>query len=317
VPVTHHRLRVGGRRIHVQLAGEGEPLLLFSGIWGEVGLWEFLLPHLGGFRAIAFDPPGIGGSPMPLVPMTMRGLARLGVGLLDELGEDSAHVLGTSFGGAVAQQMAFSHPERVRRLVLVSTSFGAFAIPGDLTAFLHFIHPGTYHPARLERVAGTMFGGRLRTEAHILRTVEMRRPANPWAVLYRMAPLFAGWTSLPWLWAIRHQTLVVAGDDDPVTPLVNHRLMTALIPGARLHTVPGGGHLLLLDSTPHVAPVITGFLKAATGAAGAAVGAVGAAEAAAAAAVGAAGAAVGAAEAAVGAAGAAIMPIAADQDQPL
>jgi pimeloyl-ACP methyl ester carboxylesterase len=75
-----------------------------------------------------------------------------------------------------------------------------------------------------------------------------------------MAGLF-GWTSLPWLWAIGPPTLIVAGDDDPVTPLMNHRVMAALIPQARLHVAAGGGHLVLIDSADQIGPVITGFLR--------------------------------------------------------
>jgi poly(3-hydroxyoctanoate) depolymerase len=258
--ITHEQLHVHGLRIHAQICGEGEPLLLFSGVWGEVGLWDGLLPHLPGFRTIAFDPPGIGRSQMPLFPLTMYALVRYGTAVLDELGIDSAHVLGASFGGAVAQHMAIWHPGRVRRLVLVSTSFGAFAKPGKISAFWHFAHPLSYHPPRLERVAGTMFGGRLRREPELVRTMHIRRPTNALAAMYRLAPLF-GWTSLPWLWTIRHPTLIVAGDDDPVTPLVNHRIIAALVPQARLHIVRGGGHLVLLDSAPEVAPVITSFLQ--------------------------------------------------------
>ena len=257
--VRDEQLSIKGLRIHAQIRGEGEPLLLFSGIWGEVGLWEQLLPHLRGFRTIAFDPPGIGRSQMPAFPLTMWALAGFGAAVLDELGVQSAHVLGASFGGAVAQQMAFSYPSRVRRLVLVSTSFGGFAKPGSPKALWHFIHPRSYHPQRLERVAGDMFGGRLRTEPELVRSMHIRRPTNTRAALYRMAPLF-GWTSLPWLWAIGQPTLVIAGDDDPVTPLVNHRIIASLMPRATLHTVRGGGHLVLLDSAPEVGPVISSFL---------------------------------------------------------
>jgi pimeloyl-ACP methyl ester carboxylesterase len=259
-PVRDEQLRIRGLRIHAQIRGEGEPLLLYSGIWGEMGLWEQLLPHLDGFRTIAFDPPGIGRSQRPAVPLTMWALAHLGTAILDEFGIQSAHVLGASFGGAVAQQMAFSYPSRVRRLVLVSTSFGGFAKPGKLGALWHFIHPRSYHPERLERVAGDMFGGRLRTEPELVRSMHIRRPTDTLAALYRMAPLF-GWTSLPWLWAIRQPTLVIAGDDDPVTPLVNHRVIATLMPRATLHTVPGGGHLVLLESAPQVGPLITSFLQ--------------------------------------------------------
>ena len=254
------QIRVNGLRIHAQIRGEGEPLLLYSGVWGDVRLWGNLLPHLGGFRTIAFDPPGIGRSPMAAWPLSMPALARLGIAVLDELGIDSAHVLGMSFGGALAQQTAISHPERVRRLVLASTTFGGFAMPGDPAALWHFIHPHTFHPERLERVAGTMFGGRLRTEPGLVRSMHIHRPANPLTAIYRMAPLF-GWTSLPWLWTIRHPTLVVAGDDDPVAPLVNHQIMASIIADASLHTVNGGGHMALLDSAAEIGPVIASFLR--------------------------------------------------------
>jgi poly(3-hydroxyoctanoate) depolymerase len=259
-PVRDEELSIRGVRIHAQIRGEGEPLLLYSGIWGEMGLWEQLLPYLDGFRTIAFDPPGIGRSQRPAVPLTMWALAHFGTAVLDELGIQSAHVLGASFGGAVAQQMAFSYPSRVRRVVLVSTSFGGFAKPGSPKAFWHFIHPRSYHPERLERVAGDMFGGRMRTEPELVRSMHIRRPTDPLAALYRMAPLF-GWTSLPWLWAIRQPTLVIAGDDDPVTPLINHRVIATLIPRARLHIVRGGGHLVLLDSAHQVGPLVTSFLR--------------------------------------------------------
>jgi pimeloyl-ACP methyl ester carboxylesterase len=259
-PVRDEQLSIRGLRVHAQIRGEGEPLLLYSGIWGEVGLWEQLLPHLDGFRTIAFDAPGIGRSQRPAFPLTMRALAHIGTAVLDELGIQSAHVLGASFGGAVAQQMAFSYPSRVRRLVLVSTSFGGFAKPGSPRALWHFIHPRSYHPERLEQVAGDMFGGRLRTEPELVRSMHIRRPTDTISALYRMAPLF-GWTSLPWMWAIRQPTLVIAGDDDPVTPLFNHRVIAALIPQATLHTVRGGGHLVLLESAPQVGPLITRFLR--------------------------------------------------------
>jgi poly(3-hydroxyoctanoate) depolymerase len=260
MPVQHEQFRIKGLRIHAQICGEGEPLLLYSGIWGEVGLWERLLPHLPGFQIIAFDPPGIGRSEGARFPQTMWALADFGNVVLDEFGIESAHVLGASFGGAVAQQMAFSHPRRVRRLVLASTSFGGGAMPGNLGAMWHFIHPKAYHPERLERVAGAMFGGRLRTEPELVRSMHIKRPTDTLAALYRMAALF-GWTSLPWLWAIRQPTLVIAGDDDPITPLINHHVMAALIPRARLCTVRGGGHLVLLDSAGQVGPVITSFLR--------------------------------------------------------
>jgi poly(3-hydroxyoctanoate) depolymerase len=260
--IENHQVTVRGLRIHVQCAGEGVPFLLHSGVWSQMHHWGPLVKHLHGFRVITYDPPGVGASEVPSSPMSMRSLADIGVGILDWLGLRSAHVLGVSFGGAVAQQMALSHPERVDRLVLVSTSFGGFALPGRPSALLHMMHPRGYHPDRLARSAGAMFGGKLRTQPELAARLSMTKPESRRARWFRLSAL-AGWTSLPYLPLIRHHTLVLCGDDDPVTPHVNHRVMARLIPSARLHTVKGGGHLALLDSAHEVGPLITAFLHGA------------------------------------------------------
>jgi poly(3-hydroxyoctanoate) depolymerase len=259
-PTTTEHVRVKGLDVAVQVRGAGQPLLLLSGIWGELPLWEPLHPYLDGFQTIAFDPPGVGGTECPPAPMTMRGLAGFTASVLDELGIERADVLGGSFGGAVAQQLAFSHRRRVRRLVLVSTSFGGFAVPGSPIAFYHFARPSAYTPERLLETAGKMFGGRFRTEPHLVTSLHFERPSSLRAIMYRMFPLW-GWTSLPWLPAIRQPTFLVCGDDDPVTPMVNHWLMARLIPNSCLFVVPNGGHLVLLDSAEKVVPEIVAFLR--------------------------------------------------------
>lgn len=258
---TEH-LQIDGIDVAVQICGEGTPLLLLSGIFAELPLWRPLLPYLGGFQVIAFDPPGVGATKPVALPMTMRGLASFTVKILDGLGIRSAHVLGASFGGAVAQQLAHSHRDRVRRLVLVSTSFGGFAMPGSPLAMWHFVQPSAYAPARLAKTAGSMFGGRLRSSPQLAASLHFSRPSSIRNVLFRSFALWA-WTSLPWLPSISQPTLVIGGDDDPVTPLVNHRVMARLMPRARLHVVRGGGHLVLVDSPEVVAPEIIEFLTAA------------------------------------------------------
>ena len=219
------------------------------------------MPYLEGFKSIAFDPPGVGTTKSTSRPMTMHGLAGFTAAVLDALDVDKVHVLGASFGGAVAQQLAVRHPRRVRRLVLVSTSFGGFALPGSPRAAWHFIHPAGYSPQRLAKTAGSMFGGRLRSHPQIAESLHFSRPSGVRNTLFRAFPLWL-WTSLPWLHSIRHPTLVIGGDDDPVTPLINHRLMAKLIPHGVLHVVRGGGHMVLVDSPEIVAPKIVQFLHA-------------------------------------------------------
>jgi poly(3-hydroxyalkanoate) depolymerase len=251
---------IDGLPTRIRVQGEGPPVLLIGGLWSQVPLWDDVLPFLGGFTTIAFDPPGIGATGMPQRPYRVRRLAEFSARVLDAVGVARAHVLGVSLGGAVAQQLARSFPDRVDRLVLVSTGYGAFGVPGRPGALLRFARPNGYADLEdLERDAGRIFGGRLRTEPHLVHTWHLRPPADLRAWWFRLAGT-VGWTSLPWLHQLPQPTLVVHGDDDPVVPLVNGRALAHRIPHARLHVVRGGGHLLLLDSAPQVLPHITGFL---------------------------------------------------------
>jgi len=251
---------IDGLRTRVQVRGDGPPLLLIGGLWGHVGMWDDLLPLVSRFRTIAFDPPGIGETDLPDRPYTIRRLASFAARVLDVIGVRQTHVLGVSLGGAVAQQLARSFPERVDRLVLVSTSHGALGLPGRPDALIRFLRPTAYTSMTgLERTAGRIFGGRLREHPELVRRWHFRPPAHLRAYLFRLAGT-TGWTSLPWLRGLTAPTLVVHGDDDPLVPLLNARILASLIPGARLHVVSRGGHLLLLDSAAEVAPVITAFL---------------------------------------------------------
>ena len=115
-------LRLGNRRVRVATSGDGPALLLLNGIGAPVEIWQPLLPQLGQVRAIAFDAPGSGGTAAGSWPLSMRGHAQLALDVLDALACPRAAVLGFSFGGLVAQELAFSAAARVERLVLASTS---------------------------------------------------------------------------------------------------------------------------------------------------------------------------------------------------
>ena len=124
-PLRPYKLRVGRSELRVAARGEGStPLLLINGIGAHLDMWEPFARLLGDRRVIAFDLPGCGESPRSSRPVRMPGLARLVRDLLDALGETQADVLGYSFGGALAQELAHRYPDRVRRLILCGTSPG-------------------------------------------------------------------------------------------------------------------------------------------------------------------------------------------------
>jgi pimeloyl-ACP methyl ester carboxylesterase len=167
-------------------------------------------------------------------------------------------------GGIVAQQLAASAPERVRRVVLAGTTCGLGAVPGDALAMLHMLVPARYvSPKIYARTIGGLVGGRARHDrawAADLASLRLRHVSIR-GYLGQMLSL-SRWSGLPLLAGIPHPTLVVSGDDDPLAPLVNAMLLVRLLPQARMLLAAGEGHLLFMDSDSPVLGPIREFLTA-------------------------------------------------------
>lgn len=239
------------------------PLFIINGVGASIELLEPFVREVDpAVDVIRFDPPGVGGSAPPLGPYRFTGLCRVMARMLTELGYASVDVLGVSWGGAVAQHFAALHRGRCRRLVLVATAPGALMVPAKPSVLIHMVTPRRYlDRGYLERVAGDLYGGSARDDpARIALAMHDGYRVGPSrGYLYQLAA-GAGWTSLPFLPLLRQQTLIVAGDDDPLIPLANARLMHRLIPHSRLH-VYHGGHLGLVTEAAELAPVVDQFLK--------------------------------------------------------
>jgi poly(3-hydroxyalkanoate) depolymerase len=239
------------------------PLLLINGIGARLEALEpFAAAVDPAVEVIRFDPPGVGGSPLPPGPYRFTGLCRLIAGLLTELGHDQADVLGISWGGAVAQHFAAFQRARCRRLVLAATAAGAPMVLARPSVLAHLVTPRRYlDRAYLERVAGDLYGGSARTDWATASTALHQGeelPRSSRGYLYQLAAV-AGWTAVPFLPWLRQPVLILAGDDDPIIPLANARLMHRLVRDSRLH-VYQGGHLGLITEAAALAPVVDGFL---------------------------------------------------------
>jgi poly(3-hydroxyalkanoate) depolymerase len=260
-------LAVGGRTIRVSLR-EGvpgwPPLLLCNGIGASLELFQPFADALDPRRpVIRFDMPGIGGSPAPVVPYHLATLPSLLAGLLDQLGYARADVLGISWGGGLAQQFALSRPDRVRRLVLVATGTGSIMVPGRPWVLLRMLSPRRHRdPGYAARIAGELYGGSARKDPIVAKDLlHATTRLGPARGYYYQLLSSLGWTSLPWLPKLRPPTLILAGDDDPIIPLVNARIMHRLIPRSRLH-VYHGGHLELATDAERLAAAVQAFLDA-------------------------------------------------------
>jgi poly(3-hydroxyalkanoate) depolymerase len=258
-------VRADGLRLHVGRRGAGPPLLLITGIGAHVDMWSPFARLVAGRELIAFDAPGTGLSQRPRRPLRMGGLAEVVRALLDELELERVDVLGYSWGGGLAQELARRAPDRVRRLVLCATGPGLGGIPPRPLAALMLATPARYyHPRLLALTLPHIAGGRTAREPTVLAAhagERLQRPPDPLGYAFQLYSA-AGWSSLRWLHQLPHHTLVVAGEQDPSVPLRNARVLAARVPNARLHVVKGGGHLLLLDEPENVAGAICAFLDA-------------------------------------------------------
>jgi poly(3-hydroxyalkanoate) depolymerase len=263
--VDGRELRIAVRPgLPVSVGVRRTPLLLINGIGASLELLEPFVRALDpGVDVIRFDPPGVGGSAEPSGPYRFTGLCTLIAGLLTELGYDQVDVLGISWGGGVAQHFAAFQRARCRRLVLVSTATGALMVPARPSVLAHMVTRRRYvDHAFMERVAGSIYGGSARENPEAIAAAmnNGNRVGPSRGYLYQLTA-GAGWTSVPFLPLLRQRTLILSGDDDPLIPLANPRLMKLLIPKSRLH-IFHGGHLGLITEAAELAPIVDAFLTA-------------------------------------------------------
>lgn len=235
------------------------PLVLFNGIGARLELLEPFADELGDLETIAIDVPGTGKSSLPLHPYRLWMLAILMGKVLDKLGYGQVDVLGVSWGGTLAQQFALQNPTRCRKLILCATGQGMPMIL-DPRILLKFITPRRFNdPVYRRKIAGEIYGGAARDMPGLIRELGPRMmPTSKIGYLMQQLAL-SGWTSLPWLWMLKQPVLIMAGDDDPVIPVVNARIMSKLIRNCRLRVVHDG-HLFLVSDPVGSSQVIREFL---------------------------------------------------------
>ena len=263
VAVNGVQLRVSLRPGIGFSAVDRPPLLLCNGIGAPIEMWPPFRDPLGR-PTIAFDAPGVGESSVPLIPPTIGGVARLMLKVLDHLGATTVDVLGVSWGGALAQELAHHGGERVRRLVLCATGAGPLIVPGDPRVLAILATPLRYwSPSYLDRVAPTLYGRDVvdnpEMMAHQRRARFTRAPSGRGYVWQMLA--LRRFASVLWLHRLHQPTLVLTGESDPIIPVANGRILASRIPDACLEVVPGG-HLFLLTHAEPMAARINAFLDA-------------------------------------------------------
>ncbi|WP_235079445.1 alpha/beta fold hydrolase [Amycolatopsis orientalis] len=259
---------VRGIRLHIDVRpGEGPPLLLCNGIGANLELLDPLVEALRSqtgrkIPVIRFDMPGTGGSPVTRLPRRMPQLARMLADLVRSLGHDEVDVLGISWGGALAQEFAYRNPRLCRRVVLCATSMGMVMVPAKPSVLLTLASPLRYFgPRHLRETGARLYGGGFGDDPEVAEHFAAATRAPDPLGYYWQIVAGAGWTSAWYLPLLRQRVLVLAGDDDPIIPAVNARLMGRLLRRGTVRLVPGGGHLALLTHSADLVPLIHEFLS--------------------------------------------------------
>lgn len=284
------KVKANGIELHYESFGTGEPLLLIMGIGAQMIQWDEDFCRalaVQGFRVIRFDNRDVGESQIlnnlhvPNIrtlmmqktlgqkvqaPYTLDDMADDTAGLMDALGIDSAHVVGMSLGGMVAQCVALRHPQRVRSLCIMMSS------PGDLWTLA--THPRaltalTYraknkgeqgaveYQLNLFRMMSAKPHNTPEPRLRELGALHYRRGSHPKGFVRQFAAVLASEGRLRKLHRVRAPTLVIHGARDPLLLPVAGRLIAARIPGARLQIIENMGHDMGPTLWPHVVDAIT------------------------------------------------------------
>jgi 3-oxoadipate enol-lactonase len=245
--------------------GEGEPVLMIMGFMGSSRAWFRLLPHVSSQRrAIVFDNRGTGDSDRPPGLWTMRDMAADGLSVLDAAGVESAHVIGASMGGMIAQHLALEAPERVRSLILCATHPGRRPGPPPWRMLASIAARPVLGSGRTFRVvAPLLYSERTRREHPERLEADMRMRAEdlaPAATAPAQAAAIASHDTRDRLGGLRMPVLVLHGEEDALMPLEDARELAERIPRARLIQLPDCGHVLATDAEERVAEAVGSFL---------------------------------------------------------
>jgi len=257
------KVEVAGREFHFERGGSGEPLLLIQGMSGTHVAWgrPFREALEESFDVVAFDNRGIGLSGPVEGAFTIAEMAEDTAGLLEELGVESAHVVGISMGGMIAQELALAEPRKLRSLTLGCTYCGG---PGSQ------LMP----QENLEKLAAGFISGdrdkAIRASYEVNLSPSFRAGEDAYGAFHEMATsvparkatielqvqAIAGHDTSGRLSEISTPTLIVHGTEDGVLPFPNGELIDSLMPGARFEPLEEVGHMFWWEQPQRSAELI-------------------------------------------------------------
>jgi 3-oxoadipate enol-lactonase len=249
------------------LGGGDESVLLIMGLGGRAADWGIPFPErlAERFRVVSFDNRGTGSSSKPRNEWSLEDMARDATSVLDAVGVERTHVVGISMGGMIAQLIALDQPARVGRLVLMSTHFGGHDLaPPTCDLGIFSPAPGTPVDQVVRRsmteIAAPGFAAAYPEPIEELVRIAVEKPTPRHAFVSQLQAILSNDRSQR-VAGIRAPTLVVHGDLDPLIPYSNGVKLAERIPGAKLVTLRGCGHLPMWEAADELSRTVLEFLN--------------------------------------------------------
>ena len=253
-----------GIKIYWDEQGQGEPVLLIMGLGWASNMWHRTRPTLASrYRTIAFDNRGAARSDIPQGPYAIAAMASDAAAVLEAAGIRTAHLLGASMGGMIAQEFALQYPNRVRSLILACTAPGGpHSVQADSEVIQVLFHQFPTPKERAEAIVPFIYDARTPRELvdQDLATLSGWYP-NPQGYTAQLQGILA-WEAYSRLPQISAPTLVIHGANDRLVPAANADLIAGRIPGAQLVKIPGASHILMTDQPALCHQAMLEFLAA-------------------------------------------------------
>jgi pimeloyl-ACP methyl ester carboxylesterase len=260
------KVRVGDIELFYREEGQGDHLVWISGLALDHRAWSLQIPLFSQtFRCLTFDNRDAGQSARSPGPYTIRTMADDTVGLMKALAIGRAHIVGLSMGGAIAQEIAINHPAMVRRLVLVATyTSGDPRGAALLNSFVQMRGRFT-REEYLRAIVPWLFSYQDCIVPGLVESFVKKGMEDPYflpaKVYARQADAVVNHFTEDRLKQIQAPTLIVAGDDDLVTPMRFATTLCREIPGAKLAVIQGGAHGLIWTRADEFNDLVLSFLK--------------------------------------------------------
>ncbi len=261
------RARINGVELAYDLQGTGEPLVMIHGAQGDRSMFSGFAPAFASrFQVLTFDQRGSGQSEKPDMEYSIAMLADDTATLMDQVGFFSAHIVGVSMGGMIAQEFALRHAHKVRSLVLGCTTPGgpkAVRLGGEALTNAYSTKPLSAEERGRALAEAAFTTGYIEQHPEIIQAmIEARRqrPLDPVALEHRMKAAYAH-DAYDRLSQITCPTLVITGKDDALISWENSRILAEHIPGAKLVLLKPAGHCFWMEQPQQSHEAMLKFLE--------------------------------------------------------